>query len=315
MTFHHIFGPVASRRLGRSLGIDLLPFKTCSYNCVYCECGKTTDHRTRRQEFFPPTEILEELDQILDKKPNLDYITFAGSGEPTLSLSIGQIINHLKDQYPGYRVAVLTNGSLLHLPEVRNELIRADLIIPTFSSACQETHEKIHRPCPGLTVSSLIDGIVHLREVFSGQIWIEVFLVPSLNTPKDELLSIRKTILQIRPDKIQLNALDRPGTESWITSPEPSEIESIRSFFAETGIDTEIIGTNPPLPYSSYDTSVLARIEETLQRRPCTVDDIARMTGLRQNEVMKKIAELLKQGVIQTKHGERGTFYSVADER
>ncbi len=315
MTLHHIFGPVASRRLGRSLGIDLLPFKTCSYNCVYCECGKTTDHQTRRQEFFPPTEIIKELDQILDKKPDLDYITFAGSGEPTLSLSLGQIISHLKDQYPGYQVAVLTNGSLLYLPEVRDALIRADLIIPTFSSACQETHEKIHHPCPGLTVSSLIDGILKLRAVFSGQIWIEVFLVPPLNTTEDELFNIRETILQIRPDKIQLNALDRPGTESWVISPERSDIELIRSFFAETGVDTEIIGTNPPLPYSSYDTSVLTRIEETLHRRPCTVDDIARMTGLRQNEVMKKIADLIKQGVIQTKPGERGTFFSIADER
>jgi len=239
---HHIFGPVASRRLGRSLGIDLIPFKTCTYNCVYCECGATTNLSIRRADFFPPEEIIAELDQILVKKPDLDYITFAGSGEPTLSLSIGQIIGYLKERYPHYRVAVLTNGSFCPLPEVRNALLSADLIIPTVSTTSQKTFERIHRPQSHLSVTSIIDGIIALRELFSHQIWIEVFLIPLLNTTEEELTSLRQVIASIRPDRIQLNTLDRPGTESWIPPMDHDDLERIRDFFSEIGIPVDIIG-------------------------------------------------------------------------
>ena len=242
---HHIFGPVASRRLGRSLGIDLIPFKTCTYNCVYCECGATTHLSTRRAEFFPPEEIIKELELILEKKPVLDYITFAGSGEPTMSLSIGRIIGYLKEIYPHYQVAVLTNSSLCPLPEVRNALLSADLIIPTVSTTSQKTFECIHRPQSHLSVTSIIDGIIALRELFSHQIWIEVFLIPLLNTTEEELTSLRQAIASIRPDRIQLNTLDRPGTESWIPPMDHVDLERIRNFFSEIGIPVDIIGGEP----------------------------------------------------------------------
>jgi wyosine [tRNA(Phe)-imidazoG37] synthetase (radical SAM superfamily) len=314
MTIHHIFGPVASRRLGRSLGIDLIPFKTCTYNCAYCECGRTTDLRTRREDFFSPAEIIDELVNILEKKPELDYITLAGSGEPTLSLSVGKVIGFLKDTYPQYRVTVLTNGSLLNLAEVRNALIRADLVIPTLTSAFQETCQRIHRPHPSLTVSSLIEGIISFRKIFPGEIWLEVFLVPPFNTTEDELYSLKKAIRGIGPERIQLNMLDRPGTESWVYPPVPSEMNRIREYFSEIGIPVDIIETDQSLPPTPYDESSLTLIQETLLRRPCTAEDIAQMTGLHTNEVMKRIATLLKDGVIQTRTGDRGTFYLIQGE-
>jgi len=135
---HHIFGPVISRRLGRSLGIDLIPFKACSYDCVYCECGATTDLTSQRREFFPTGDIITELDNVLASCPKLDYITFAGSGETTLSLSLGQVLAHLKKDYRQYKVAVLTNGSLCSDPCVRQELLSADLVSPTVTTTKQE---------------------------------------------------------------------------------------------------------------------------------------------------------------------------------
>ena len=308
---HHIFGPVASRRLGRSLGIDLLSFKTCTYNCVYCECGATTNLTIQREEFFPPEEIIAELDRVLSKRPELDYITFAGSGEPTLSLSIGQIITYLKGKYPEYRVAVLTNGSLTMITEVRNELLQADLIIPTVSTTSQVTFERIHRPITNLSVSSIIEGIVALREEFSHQIWLEVFLVPLINTSEEELICLRQSIASIKPDRIQLNSLDRPGTEAWVLPLDPAELRSIRDFFSELGVPVDIIGDYQAIPMSSNADNLLLIIDQTLKRRPCTAEDIAQITGLHVNEVMKKIAGLIKLGIVKARHGERGIFYYI----
>ncbi len=311
---HHIFGPVVSRRLGRSLGIDLLPFKTCTYNCIYCECGPTTYHSSQRKEFFPVQEIIAELDDVLSKKPELDYITFAGSGEPTLSLSIGRVISYLKENYPEFRIAVLTNGSLLVLPEVRIDLQKADLIIPTLSTTTQGIFTCIHRPIPGLSVSSIIDGIGALRKEFSHQIWLEVFLVPLLNTTDKELSSLRDALYMINPDRIQINTLDRPGTESWVRAPDPEETVNIAKFLSEGGLPVDIIGTDNNRPLSPDSDGLSIQIEETLSRRPCTAEDIAQMTGLHVNEVMKKLGHMMKQGKIQGKHGERGIFYTILRE-
>ena len=311
---HHIFGPVVSRRLGRSLGIDLLPFKTCTYNCVYCECGLTTHHSSQRKEFFPVQEIIRELNDVLSKKPELDYITFAGSGEPTLSLSIGRVLSYLKEKYPDYRVAVLTNGSLLILPEVRRDLLQADLIIPTLSTTSQGIFECIHRPVPGLLVSSIIEGISVLRKEFSHQIWLEVFLVPLLNTTKKELSSLRDALYSIGPDRIQINALDRPGTESWVCAPDPEETKKIAAFFSEGGLPVDIIGTDNNRPLLPDPEGLSIKIEETLSRRPSTAEDIAQMTGLHVNEVIKNLGHMMKQGKIQEKDGERGIFYTTVRE-
>lgn len=308
---YHIFGPVISRRLGRSLGIDLIPFKTCSYNCVYCECGATTDLTSQRREFFRTDEIIHQVDTILSSSPRLDYITFAGSGEPTLSLSLGPVLAHLKQNHDQYKVAVLTNGSLCTDPDVQRDLLKADLVSPTITTTTQEIFEKIHRPVQGLSVTQIIQGIENLRDEYLGQIWLEVFLVPGLNTTDTELDKLRTAIYRIRPNRIQLNYLDRPGTEAWVSSPDPLQLKNIQDFFAEGGIPVDITGFDEPGTLLSDDDSI-ALIDETLRRRPCTAEDIAHMTGLQAPEVRKKLALMVQQGIVQAKSGERGIFYWIS---
>ncbi len=304
---HLFFGPVISRRLGRSLGIDLIPFKTCSYNCVYCECGATTNLTLKRDEFFKTDEIIHQVDIALSSSPKLDYITFAGSGEPTLSLSLARVITHLKNHYT-YKVAVLTNGSLFPDPDVRRDILLADLVIPTITTTRQEMFERVHRPVPGLSIREIIRGLQYLRTEYTGRIWLEVFVIPGLNTTETELSLLRSAVYAIRPDRIQLNYLDRPGTEAWVSSPEPVLLRRIREFFAEGGIPVDITGFDEITPLLDQDDSI-AQIDETLRRRPCTAEDLAQMTGLSAPEVRKKLALMAQQGIIQAKTCERGIFY------
>ncbi|MDD4423758.1 MAG: radical SAM protein, partial [Methanocorpusculum parvum] len=310
MTENHIFGPVMSRRLGRSLGIDLLPFKTCSYDCVYCECGATNSLTTKRAEFFPTEEVISQLDTVLRERPTLDYITFAGSGEPTLSLSIGRIIRHLKTAYPEYKVAVLTNGSLLGNKEVAADLSQADLVIPTLTSTSQETFEKIHRPDTCLLIKTIISDILEFRKEFHGEIWLEIFLIPDLNTSLEELASLRDVIDKIQPARIQLNTLDRPAAEDWVTAPDPDELENIRKYFAELKIPVDVAGVCCEQPdVCRAGESTHEQILKTLRIRPSTVEDLASMTGLHHHEVAKYLSGLLEEGTVHIQRGKRGVFY------
>jgi len=238
----HLFGPVPSRRLGRSLGIDLVPFKTCTYDCVYCECGRTTRHTTHRREFFPVREVLQELDQFLAGNPDLDFLTFSGSGEPTLSLSLGTVIAHLKKAHPEHRVAVLTNGSLLWRGEVRRELAGSDVVLPTLTSTDPETWRRIHRPCPDLDLRKILQGMVSFRKEFQGETWVEVFVIPGLNTGADQVTGIRNFLRRMQPDRIQLNTLDRPGADAWVT---PAGPEELTGFAEGLGEEVEIIADLP----------------------------------------------------------------------
>ena len=214
MKFKHLFGPVPSRRLGVSLGIDLVPHKTCTLNCVYCECGRTADLTLDRKEYVPTDEILNELKHYLDESPALDYITFSGSGEPMLHIKISEIINFLKNNYPGYKVAVLTNGTLFYNKWVRGEVKNADILIPSLDAASNEIFKKINRPHEKLNLKEIINGLAELCREFSGVIWLEIFIVPGLNDTDSELQKIKNIIEKINPDKVQLNTLDRPGTEN-----------------------------------------------------------------------------------------------------
>ncbi|ABN06512.1 Radical SAM domain protein [Methanocorpusculum labreanum Z] len=315
MTENHIFGPVMSRRLGRSLGIDLLPFKTCSYDCVYCECGATTHITTKRAEFFPTEEVISQLDAVLRERPTLDYITFAGSGEPTLSLSIGKIIRHLKTTYPQYKVAVLTNGSLLGNKEVIADLSSADLVIPTLTSTSQETFEKIHRPDTCLLIKTIISDILEFRKEFHGEIWLEIFLIPDLNTSLEELASLRDVIDKIQPARIQLNTLDRPAAEDWVTAPDPDELENFRKYFAELKIPVDVAGVCCEQPdVCRAGESTHEHILKTLRIRPSTVEDLASMTGLHHHEVAKYLSGLLEEGTVHIQRGKRGVFYSAGPD-
>jgi len=308
MKRYHIFGPVSSRRLGRSLGIDLVPFKTCTYNCVYCECGATTHLTTRREIFFPIEELYAELSDFLSSSPKLDFITFSGSGEPTLSLSIGEVIRFLKNNYPSYRVAVLTNGSLLSDPDVRKDLLPADVVLPTLSTVVKQTFLKIHRPDPGISLEGMLTGLVQFRKEYSGEIWLEVFIIPDINTSDEELAGLLKIIKEIKPDRVQLNTLDRPGTEEWVHSANPAELDRVQRM-----LDTatpEIVESYPSRTQkSAYVEDPVEQIYEMLKRRPCTVGDLTSATGLHFMEIEKLLREMSATHDLLVKREDRGLFY------
>src|SRR4030042_7030693 len=198
----HIFGPVPSRRLGRSLGIDLIPSKTCTYDCLYCQVGRTTEKTITRKSWVNIDEVIAELKTKLLAKP--DYITLSGSGEPTLFDGCGRLIEKIK-QITNIPVAVITNGSLLFMPEVRKELLAADVVMPSLDAGDEETFKKINRPCSRITFDKMLQGLIDFRKEFKGKYWLEVFLVAGLNDSDEQIDKIAACIEKIQPDKVQLN--------------------------------------------------------------------------------------------------------------
>lgn len=211
MKYRYHYGPVHSRRLGRSLGVDVIPYKTCSLDCIYCECGATNHLTLERKEYISTQEIIDDLDNFLKEQPKLDYITFAGSGEPTLHRGLGEIINFLKGKYPQYKVALLTNATLLNDPTVIADIQKADLIVPSLDGVSMEAFKKMNRPESSLTAETIITGIKNLMQNFSGEIWLEIFIIPGINDQEKELTLFRDTIRELGIKKVQLNTLDRPG--------------------------------------------------------------------------------------------------------
>ncbi|NOY74713.1 MAG: radical SAM protein, partial [Kiritimatiellaeota bacterium] len=225
-----LFGPVPSRRLGISLGVDLVPRKTCSMDCVYCESGKTTCLTVERREFHPTDAVIAELDAYLAGAPELDYITFSGAGEPTLHSGIGEIIAFLKSEYPEYKTCLLTNAMLLPTDETLfGELKPLDLIVPSLDSAMPEIHAAINRPAAPVDIDALINALARFKKESAASMHLEIFIVKGLNDTKRDVAGFADAIRRIKPDKVQINSLDRPGTEDWV---EPADIAFLRGLEA-----------------------------------------------------------------------------------
>ncbi|MEN8204031.1 MAG: radical SAM protein [Bacteroidota bacterium] len=306
--YKHLFGPVPSRRLGMSLGVDLIPHKICSLNCVYCECGSTTTHTLERREYVPVAEIYRELEDFFDKHPDPEYITFSGAGEPTLHSHIGEVIGFIKQLRPAIPVAVLTNGTLFYNPEVRKELMRADLVLPSLDAAIQEAFLKINRPVRRFSVDQDIRGLKDFCREFQGEIWMEVLILPGYNDDKENLSAIREVLQTLKPDRIQLNTLDRPGTVQGLRA---STHEELNRIAADWGLEqVEIIA--PPADRkkkTSYRSDLESVILETLSRRPCTLKDLESIMGIHINEINKYLGALEESGRIEAVEQDRGTFY------
>lgn len=308
----YLYGPVPSRRLGLSLGIDLIPYKICSFNCIYCECGETTNLTNIRKEFKPVDKVINELDNFLTDEPELDYITFSGSGEPTLYLHIGKIIDFLKENYPQYDTALLTNSSLLSHKEIRKELKNLDLIVPSLDSVTEENYQKINRPHKEIKLADIIDGLVKLRKEFNGKIFLEVFIVPGINDTKEEYQKFKEIVEKINPDRVQLNTLDRPGTEDWV---KPALEENLNEAVNIIGKKAEIIGKySPTKKKKGISHAVKKRIIETIKVRPCTVKDLSEILDLHVNEVNKYLREIDKEYTLKMKEESRGRFYFLGKE-
>ncbi|NEX14009.1 MAG: radical SAM protein [Prosthecochloris sp.] len=214
----HVFGPVSSKRLGQSLGVDVLPPKSCTWNCIYCQLGKTGEYVTERREFYPREEILEEIRQAVEDPAAVDWITFVGSGETTLYKGIGWLIRETR-KVTSIPVAVITNGSLLSEEDVREELLEADAVLPSLNAGSPELFDRIDRPCPGFTYERHIEGLVEFRKVYRGMLWVEVMLIAGVNDTAEALQDIASALEKVRPDTVHLVLPTRPSTESDVRLP------------------------------------------------------------------------------------------------
>jgi wyosine [tRNA(Phe)-imidazoG37] synthetase (radical SAM superfamily) len=300
----HLFGPVPSRRLGRSLGVDLIPPKTCPYDCIYCEVGPTTC-QTRERFPYQTEAIIEELtDYLKAPGPKPDVITLAGSGEPTLNQGLGRIIREIKamSQIP---VAVLTNGALLYQPEVRRELAAADLVLPSLDAARAETYLAINRPLPELSLASLLEGLTAFRREYRGRIWLEVMLLKGLNDTEAELALLRRALAEIAPDKVQLNTAVRPGVEAAARPLDASEMAAAASLL---GGPVEVI--------AAFNREDIAGgpcqdedLVEMLARRPMTAPDLSKALGLPLVQVVARLKRLQDSGRISHNRYHDQEFY------
>lgn len=232
----YIYGPVKSRRLGLSLGVSLTPYKICNFDCIYCQLGKTTQKATRREEYIEIKEIIDELSSWFKNNEQqagaLNYITFSGSGEPTLNIKIGDLISQIKN-ITAVPVAVITNSSLLSDISVRQALLRAGLIVPSLDAVTQEAWEKINRPDASINIGKIIEGLINLRKEFSGKIWLEVMLVKGVNDDIRQIKKLKEVTDKIRPDKIQLNSPVRATAEPDILPVDKAKLKKIKEILGD----------------------------------------------------------------------------------
>lgn len=308
--YKHLFGPVPSRRLGISLGVDLVPHKVCTLNCIYCECGSTTRLTLDRAEYVPLSEVMDELTDYFEKNPDPDFITFSGAGEPSLHSGIGQILKFIKKLKPGIRVALITNGTLFSDPLVRKELQDVDVVLPSLDAATDAAFRKINRPRNELHLDEYINGLTRFKQESRGEFWLEVLILPGYNDDKDNISALRKAIQKIDPDRVQLNTLDRPGVLEGLRAASREELEAIAQ--ALNLPDAEIVV--PALKREAsvaFRRDVEAAILETISRRPCTLQDIQQILGIHINEINKYLTSLEKSGKIETNRQDRGVFYQL----
>lgn len=307
----YIFGPVSSRRLGVSLGVDILPMKTCTLDCIYCECGRSSTLKTLRKEYTPVSEVTDELYKYLERSDKPDFITFSGGGEPTLNSAIGRIIDYIKDSYPEIKVALITNGTLLYRSDVRRDIRRADIIMPSLDAVSGEIFERINRPSSGISPELIIQGIRKMKEEMEGEIWAEVFILPGINNSDSELELIKKELLKISPDKVQLNTLDRPApvlSAGELIPADLGELERIKEFWRP--LEVEIISSGNQKKYKNRLTG-REELLGLLSRRPCTLDELKKLYSEGEEELMIYLQELENSDRITRKIEERGEFYKI----
>jgi wyosine [tRNA(Phe)-imidazoG37] synthetase (radical SAM superfamily) len=288
----HVFGPVPSRRLGRSLGVDLIPFKTCSFDCIYCQLGVTTCKTVERKEWVPIEPVLAELREKLSSNP--DYITVSGSGEPTLHCRIGELIERIKT-LTDVPVAVLTNGSMFWDETVRRQLLRADLVVPSLDAGDEETFRRVNRPHEDVSFEQLMAGLIAFRGEFGGRYWLEVFLLSGINADDEHVERLIAQVDRIRPDRIQLNTVARPTAESSAIAVPEARMHELAARFHPPA---EVIGKFHPTHEQPQTAANRDHILELLRRRPCTLHDIANGLELHENEVVKYLADLRAEGTI-----------------
>lgn len=307
-----LFGPVPSRRLGISLGVDLVRHKTCSLDCVYCECGATTLLTTKRSEYVSVDRVKDELTAYLACHKRIDHITFSGSGEPTLNEGIGEVIQFLKSDYPQYKVALLTNSTLFGQAAVRQQVKDADVVMASLDAVTDARFREVNRPHPSLDLAAIIDGIVEFRKMFTGRLLMECLLVDGSNDALDELIQIKSVLKRIRADGLLLNTLDRPGTEAWVRPVETDRLKNISDFLE--GAEIVTYRASPPEAAVGHE-DFLERLVATVRRRPYTARDVSRIMGLDVETVQAALDQLVASGRFVVQMMNRGRFYMIRQRR
>jgi len=315
----YLYGPVPSRRLGLSCGIDIVPFKVCTLNCIYCQLGKTPLTTIERKEYVPIEPVLSELKEALAEGMNANYITIAGSGEPTLNSRLGELIDGIK-KLTNIPVAILTNGTLLYMENVRSDCSKADVVMPSLDAGDERTFQRINRPNSVISIKKLISGLCAFRKEFSGQIWLEVFFAKGINTGTGQIARIKEAVELINPDKIHLNTAVRPTAEPNVTRLSAEKLQEIANrlgpkceviaeFSSVHGVTSGENKSGDVL--ESY--SVLNRQAEALlsmlKRRPCSLNDICSGMGINRNEAIKHISDLQHHGLIQSMEKDGIVFF------
>jgi len=305
--FHHVYGPVPSRRLGLSLGVDLVPFKTCTYDCIYCQLGRTTHKTLKRKEYVKVKSVLLELERKLNNGSKPNYISLAGSGEPTLHVRIGDLIRKIK-QMTDIPVAVITNGSLFWKKEVQDALMSADLVLPSLDVGDERMFRTVNRPCSKISFEQMVQGLMEFTHRFPRSVWLEVFLVAEMTGISSQVKKIADLCRQICPERIQLNTVVRPPAEPFIRPVSQTDLESLADFFTPRA---EIIADDKRSESAPEEIgfSTPEEIQELLLHRPCTLEEIAEGLNLPKMTVIKGLEMLMKQRKISEVFQDGKRFY------
>lgn len=304
-----VFGPVPSRRLGFSLGVDIIPHKYCNFDCVYCQIGRTTNNNARRKKFFEPDDVVEEISRLVSSVGEADYITFSGSGEPTLNENLGTIIRKVKKAVT-IPIAVITNSSLLGVEEVRNDLLGADVVLPSLDAASQEIFNRVNRPQVGIQLQNIIQGLEAFRKQYSGLIWLEIMLINELNDTPDELGKLRTLVNHLKPDKIHLNTVTRPPSEKETRPLDERKLEKIRKMFGDR---CEIISSFKKEGIHQEREDWVMMLLETLTRRSLSMSDILIITGAPESRVRRELSVMEEKALIREYRLGGETYYTAAN--
>jgi wyosine [tRNA(Phe)-imidazoG37] synthetase (radical SAM superfamily) len=310
VNYKHIFGPVLSRRLKRSLGIDLVPHKVCNLNCIYCECGDTTILTNERKEWVNIDEIIEELTSFLSNKPELDFITITGSGEPMLNTGVNKLIKYIKENFSSYSTALLTNGTLFTLSEVRDTASLFDYVLPSLDAVSKDAFKKLNRPFEKLDNEKIIEGLYVFSKSYKGTLWLEVFIAPGINDTKEELELLKQAILKISPQRIQLNSLDRPGACSCIKKAPLETLIKIANFLKP--LPVEILSRKYISQFTTNNKisgNITTTIMSILSRRPSTIEDLSFSLEKNINDISSIMDILVKSKKVSIKKIGNKIFY------
>ncbi len=303
----YVYGPVPSRRLGRSLGVDLVPFKTCSYDCIYCQLGRTTKKTVECKEWFPLDDVVRDVSEHLGSKP--DFITLSGSGEPTLYSRITQLVSRIRDM-TDTPIAIITNGSLLWKDSVRESLLGVDLVVPSLDAGTEDTWRRVNRPHSALSFDTMVEGLTLLRREFKSDYWLEVLLVEGITATDDEVRRIAEIVRRINPDRVQLNTSTRPPAESFARPVSRAEMEHFAGIIGEKAV---VVADFKAQPSGGDFSARKADVLSLLQRRPCTLEDVAAGLGVHHNEAIKYLDELSREGTITSQLRGGKTYYEATE--